>query len=131
MLDLRFNIYLATDDGPHAPEGPGWYVLATYTDNNPEGHPTLYEVIPHVRLPAGEMEKLAQVIDNFVKSKPQNWSQNIHTSGADTTARNAVRIANEEAQAAIKAQIAYLQTAQQQLEILSNRVTEFDNPDAA
>lgn len=129
MLDLRFNIYLAAEDGPHAPEGPGWYVLATYTDGATP--PVLYEVIPHVRIPAGEMEKLAQVIDNFVKDKPQNWSQNIHTAGADTTARNAVRIANERAQAAIKERIAYLQTAQQQLEMLANRVTEFDNPDAA
>lgn len=105
-MELRITMYLATDDGPHAPEGPGWYILAT------DG---LTEIVPHVRLPASTMLKFGQVIDNFVKGKPKN--PGIDRSQVDITVHQAVREANEEAQRAI----------QSQLDLLKARAAEFDN----
>jgi hypothetical protein len=122
--DLRFIIYSAKDDGPHAPEGPGWYLVATRKGDGVDVYTD--EVVPHVRLTADEMEKLGQVFDNFVKGKPQNWNPNPTFRRTDTTVRNAVREANQEVQEAIEAQIEYLKSAALTLEMLRARAAEFD-----
>lgn len=113
-MDLRINVYLATDDGPHAPEGPGWYILVNDVQR---------QIVPYARLSASEMEKFGQVIDNFVKDKPKNWATNGIRS--DTTVRNAVREANEAAQKMLQEQIEYLKREASRLDILQARADEF------
>lgn len=121
MNDLRINIYLATVDGPSAPEGPGWYIAATRAPSNEIPH----EIIPRVRIPGNDMEKLGQVLDNFVKGKPQNWSEGLIRD--DISLREAIRQANISAREILENRIEFLKSAQQQLEMLAQRAEEFGN----
>lgn len=127
MHNPRVNIYLALEDGPHAPEGPGWYITATNMDDPEQQH--VEEIVPHVRLAGPIMEKLAQVIDNFTKDQPQNWNPNQGFVRTDMSLREAVRKANEEAQQTVQARIDYLTRAQNQLDMLRARAREFDTED--
>lgn len=122
MRNLRVNIYLATQEGANAPEGPGWYVVARNMEST-EAIPD--EIIPTVRIPGAIMEKLAQVIDNFTSARPQNWNQSYNRF--DMSLREAVREANDDAKDAVQAQIAYLERMAGTLDTLKQRVSEFDS----
>lgn len=120
-MGLRITAYLSTDTGSHAPEGPGWYLLVTAADG-------AKQIVPHARLSATEMEKFGQVIDNFVKDKPKNWARDVER--VDSSVRNAIREANEDAQKALQAKIEYLKQQAAQLDILQARADEFKSEEA-
>lgn len=125
VKDLRINLYLATEDGSFAPEGPGWYLTAAETIRQ-DSTTEVREIIPHVRIPGTEMERLGQVLDNFAKGKPQNWTTSHGYTRLDVSLREAIRQANIVARDEINRRIEYLKSAQQQLEMLAARAEEFD-----
>lgn len=118
MIDIRLNMFYLQN----GPEGPGWYLAGTrFIEDRCE------EIIPRVRLTAGEAEKFATVTDNFARGKPLNWTPNFIR--VDTNLRNAIHEANEMAREELEGHIAWLQSQHDKLDILKARIAEFDPPD--
>jgi hypothetical protein len=122
MRDLRFLLYFA-DTGTHAPEGPGWYLLASRKIGNEN---ETQEIIPHVRLTAEEVTRLGLIFDNIITDKPLNWTEGDGYHKYEGTVSEAVDAANKDAAAHVKQR---LQDAENQilaLEQLRERMKEFN-----
>lgn len=121
MLNLRLQLYFeARDNQPHAPDGPGWYLVASSTD---EGELPL-EVIPRVRITNEEALHLAKQVDNTILSKPLNrspgfepWDLSLHAAMEHTI---------KEAAEVIQKQLKDAEQAVANLERLRQRAKEFD-----
>jgi flavin-binding protein dodecin len=121
--DLRINIYFSAVQGPHTPEGPGWYLLVN--------RPTVAglaqsneEIIPHVRLKPGEVAKIAKVLDKLSEGKPLNWTTG--AGRANISVEQAVNEANEEAREAVARTLEEAKILITQMELLKARVEEFE-----
>jgi len=121
--DLRINIYFSAQLGPHAPEGPGWYLFVN--------RPTLAglesaneEIIPHVRLKPGEVIKIAKVLDRLSEGKPLNWTKGAQR--ANISVEQAVVEANEEARDSVVRTLEEAKILVTQMELLKARVEEFE-----
>jgi hypothetical protein len=121
--DLRINIYFSAEQGLHAPEGPGWYLLVQRPITVTSGIP-VEEVIPHIRLKPGEVAKIAKVLDRLSEGKPLNWTKD--TQRANISVEQAVREANEEAREAVTRTLQEAQILITQMELLKARVEEFE-----
>lgn len=121
--DLRIQIYFATEEAPHAPEGPGWYVVATRpTSGIPEV--AVQEILPRIRLNLKDVPKLAKVIDKFTEGKPLNWATDNH---GDISLEQAVNEATDAGKEIIKQRLVEAEAAVQKLAELRARVEEFDD----
>lgn len=120
-LDLRINLHFAKGDEPYAVEGTGWYLMATYPVNG-----EVVEVIPRVRLPAGDVEKIAKVLDKFASGKPMNWSGLENFRRGDSSLEAVVHSANDQARELVKEQLANAEALAKRLEALRARASEFD-----
>jgi hypothetical protein len=118
--ELRINLYFARGYETYAVEGTGWYLAATY----PDADGATIEVIPRVRLPAGDVEKIAKVLDRFASGKPMNWMPNYKRS--DSTLESVVHSANDQARDIVKEQLANAEELAKRLEALRARASEFD-----
>jgi hypothetical protein len=122
--DLRISIYFAKGDEQHAPEGMGWYIAATYLDELTDG--LTVEVIPRVRLPAGDMEKVAKVLDKFASGKPMNWLDHQNYKRGDSSLEAVVHSANDQAKDLLAAKLAEAEEAVRRIEALRARAGEFE-----
>lgn len=127
---VRVNLYFEPLDGQeHAPDGPGWYLLATRSGarEDESGLKTLVvtEIIPRVRLTNAEAPKLAKVLDKFAEGKPLNWSNLPHE---DISLEQAFLEAIEAGGEVVRQQLAEAENAVERLENLRRRAAEFAPP---
>ncbi len=120
MDNLRLTLYFEAVDGKdHAPDGPGWYLLATGEN---VGQPPS-QVIPYVRLTNDEAIKLAKVIDKFVQGKPLNWREN--KPRENISLEQAVAETNEIGKELVQRQLDNARVAVERLANLERRAKEF------
>lgn len=119
--ELRVALYFAQNDAPHAVAGMGWYLAATYPDD--EGN--IVEVIPRVRISPQEAEKIGKVLDNFTNGKEMNWAEGANYRRTDRPLHSIISSAN--ARAADLAAIALEQAEQlaARIEYLRARAEEW------
>jgi hypothetical protein len=121
--DLRINLYFSAQSGPHAPEGPGWYLFVNRPVDTNFGLPS-EEIIPHIRLKPGEVVKIAKVLDRLTAGKPLNWTEDAQR--ANISVEQAVIEANEEAREAVARTLEEARILITQMELLKARVEEFE-----
>jgi hypothetical protein len=119
--DLRIALYFCKGDEPHAVEGTGWYIAATYPVDG-----EVVEVVPRVRIPAADMEKVAKVLDKFVNGRPMNWSPQEGYRRGDSSIETVVHSANDQARDLVQEQLANAENLVKRLEALRARASEFD-----
>lgn len=121
MLNLRFQMYFEAQDGrDHAPDGPGWYLSATSTD---EGQLPL-EVIPRIRISNEEALDLANVIDGYTLEKPLNWNP-VFDHKDDLTLKQGVAETTNAGAEIIKSQLEHTKDAVARLDRLKHLAKEF------
>lgn len=113
------------EDGPHAPEGPGWYLVITRQALAQDDVPA-QEIAPHIRLSGDEMEKIGQVLDNFANGKPRNW-RGTPFERVDMSIREAVRQGNQYIADRIRQRIIAVEQAVRNLDLLRKRHEEFES----
>lgn len=121
-LDIRAVLYFG-EGGPQAPEGPGWYLAATY--NAAQGKHK--EVIPHVRLLPKEAILFAKMVDKLSRGKPLNWYEGDEFEVDDRSLEAVVTVANDQAAAKVTARLAEAESLVRNLEALKARAKEFES----
>lgn len=119
-MGIRIQIYFASGEGPHAPEGLGWYLLAT--DDSLD---QTVEIIPRVRLSPREVENLSRTVSKLAEGKPLNWAGG-NWGRAEQSLPHNVTIQNQRAQEIAEREIADAERAIANLNILKARRAEFE-----
>lgn len=122
MLDARFTLYFADDYGDEAPEGPGWYLFGTASDQ--EGPMT---ILPRIRISGKQAVVLAKVVDKQIEGKPFNWPTIPGVRRGDVGLEGPVVAMNERAKEVVAFKLAEAQQLAQKIEQLHARAEEFDS----
>lgn len=110
----------AVDGMEHAPDGPGWYILAT-ADN--EQDIIAAQIVPRVRLSNEDAVKIAKVLDKFVQGKPLNWVED--APKLDVSLEQAVAETTQRGTELVRTQLEEAREAVERLANLERRAKEF------